>query len=118
MPGFAIRSSSRAGSLFQSSANKIDDDEVENGVGKEEISKRPLWGNALELALVLGVDLDPQANAQDEAADGRDEAAEEGVEGEGADAEAVSELQRAGEQHVEQEGVQRLEAPGVEVLFI
>lgn len=47
---------------LQSSANKVDDDEMENGVSKEEISERPLRGNALELALVLGVDLDPEAN--------------------------------------------------------
>lgn len=47
---------------------------------------------------------------EDEAADGGNEAAEEGVEGEGADAEAVAELQRAGEQHVQEVGVQHLEA--------
>lgn len=48
--------------------------------------------------------------AEDEAADGGDEAAEEGVEGEGADAEAVAELEGPGEQHVEKVGVQHLEA--------
>ena len=48
--------------------------------------------------------------AEDEAADGGDEAAEEGVEGEGADAETVAELERPGEQHVEKVGVQHLEA--------
>lgn len=35
---------------------------MEDGVGKEEIGKSPLRWNALELAFVLGVDLDPEAN--------------------------------------------------------
>lgn len=35
---------------------------MEDGVGEEEIGKRPLGGDPLELALVLGVDLDPETN--------------------------------------------------------
>lgn len=44
------------------SANKVHDDKVQDGAGKEEISKGSLWRDALEIRLVLGVDLYSQAH--------------------------------------------------------
>lgn len=49
-------------SLFKSSANKINNDKMQDSVGKEEVGECPLWRNALELAFVLRVYLDPEAN--------------------------------------------------------
>lgn len=35
---------------------------MQDSVGKEEVGECPLWRNALELAFVLRVYLDPEAN--------------------------------------------------------
>lgn len=44
------------------SANKVHDNKVQDGAGKEKISKGSLWGDALEVRFVLWVDLYSQAN--------------------------------------------------------
>lgn len=46
----------------RSSANEVHDDKVQDRAGKEEVSKGSLRRDALEVRLVLGVDLYSQAN--------------------------------------------------------
>lgn len=101
------------------SANKVHDHKVQDGAGKEKISKGSLWGDALEIRFVLWVDLYSQANRQDEAPHTRDEARQERVEGEGPHEETITELQRPGQKYVQEIGVQQLQAlrRGAQVLF-
>lgn len=79
-------------------------------MSKDEIAKSALVLEPEKVILVLGVHLDAQAHAQDEAGHGGDEAREEGVERERAHQSAVGELEDAGEKDVHQVGIDRLQS--------
>lgn len=76
-------------------------------------------GNRRGQAKEHGAGLKNMITREDEAPHTRDEAREEGVEGEGPHEEAVTELQRPGQQYVQEVRVQQLQAlrSGAQVLF-
>jgi hypothetical protein len=63
------------------SVNEVDAEEVQQQAPEDEIRKRPLVRDALELGLVLGVGLHAEGGGQDELADAGAEAGQESVEG-------------------------------------
>lgn len=87
--------------------HEVSDDEVEDEVAEEEVGEGPLLANAAEF--VGGIDLHAQRDGEDEAANGGDEAGEEGVEGEGAHEGHVDELDDAGQHDVREEDVDDLQ---------
>ena len=46
------------------SADKVDHDQMQDNVSKDEVGKRSLWGDVQELIAVLGVGLDTEANCE------------------------------------------------------
>lgn len=63
------------------SVDEVDAEEVQQQAPEDEIGKRPLVRDALELGLVLGVGLHAEGGSQDELADAGTEAGQESVEG-------------------------------------
>uniref|UniRef100_A0A0E9WS41 Uncharacterized protein n=1 Tax=Anguilla anguilla TaxID=7936 RepID=A0A0E9WS41_ANGAN len=86
----------RVGTRPGLSTNEVNDHEMEHRVGEQEVGEGSLRGDGQEVTFVLRVYLDPQAHSKDKGSDTRYKAGEKAVEGEGADKQAVKELQRPG----------------------
>lgn len=101
------------------SSNEVHNNKVQNGAGKKKISKGSFWGDALEIRFVLWVDLYSQANREDEAPHAGDEARQERVEGKGPHEKTVTELQRPGQQYIQEVRIQQLQTlrSGAQILF-
>merc|ERR1719402_1286518 len=81
-------------------------------MSEDEVREASFRADVGELGLVLRVHLQSQTHAQDKGCNARDEATEEGVEGERADEAAVDKLKHPGEEHVGEVGVDNLEFLG------
>lgn len=83
-------------------ANKVHDNQMQNHMGEYKVGESTFRRDARKYRLVLWICLEAQADGQDEAADGANEAREERVEGECAHKAAVNKLDDAGQQNVAQ----------------
>lgn len=119
-------------------ADKVDDNDVQDDVSEDEVGEASFRRYSNELRLVLWVGLKSQAHwnelirelkpvrcgvkrqltTEDEAADGRDEAGQEGIERECADEHAISELQNSSQQNVDEISVDKFELLGRVVLVL
>ena len=78
---------------------------MQNDVGENELGESFLFAQMHELGLVLFVDLDAERGAQYERGDRRYEAGQKRIEWKRADQQTVDKLNDAGEQNVEQVGI-------------
>jgi hypothetical protein len=78
----------------------------------KEVGDSPFGADELELAVVEGVDLGAQASEQDELSYVEGERAEEGIEGEAGDEDAVEQLDDGGEYEEEQHAVDQEQRAG------
>jgi len=76
----------------EKSSDEVDDDEMQNDAGKEEVGEGAFRADVMEVRLVLRIALNAQASAQDEWSNTWYEARKEGVEREGPNEAAIHEL--------------------------
>merc|ERR1739844_494103 len=102
------------------SSQKVNNNEVKNDMGEDEVGEASLSADAVELVLVVRVHLETETDAEHEGSHAADEASEEGVEGEGSDQAHVHELKDPGEENVGEVRVDELELDGglVRVLLV